>query len=413
MFMSKAIRIKEWMAEGNLIFFAGILLAFVLPFGKAYVPPFIGLFVLSVIISPGFGRISLKGITRNYLIFFTFFYVLHIIGLIWTGNMKYAFSDLEIKLSMLIIPLVFLFSPGKYFNAGFIRGISVSFFIGCFVSLLISGFFALNLYNETGDICSFYYSTSSYFMHTSYISLYIVFALYALYTHKFKHSATFYVLCIMAVFLIFYLNLLSSKAGFMTFALAMVIILIEILLKRKWNKLIVTFVIPAVVFAGSLYFFPVSASRVLRAVDTLGNSDSESFKKGESTADRVLIWKAALELSKENVFIGTGTGDIKDELIKTYKKKGLVYPVQFNLNAHNQFLQSFIALGALAVILLLTILIIPLWLSFRKRKWLYFAFICFFTFNILVESMLEVQAGIVFFTFFNIILWIDLNNNPE
>jgi len=405
------IEIKEWLAKGNLIFISGVLFAFSLPFGKIFVPPFIGLFLLSVIISPGFGHIAYKGLTKIYLLLFSCFYLLHVAGLIWTENFQYALSDLEIKASLIIFPILFLFSPEKYFNSRFVKGITFSFFTGCFISVLISFCFAFNLYSKTSDICSFYYSTSSYFMHTSYLSLYIVFALFALYTKKYRPSSLFYIFYVIALILVFYLNLLSSKAGFITFVISMVFITTEIIIKKEWKNIVIYVVVPILVFGGSIFFFPVSTSRLQTAVETINTSQQELNATGESTADRLLIWKAALELSKNNLIIGTGTGDVKDELIKAYNEKGLKYPAQYKLNAHNQFINSLVTLGLPAMLLLISLLIIPLWYSIRAKNWLYFAFVTFFAFNIMVESMLEVQAGIVFFSLWNCLLWIDMRKS--
>jgi O-antigen ligase len=190
----------------------------------------------------------------------------------------------------------------------------------------------------------------------------------------------------------------------------MLFIAAELIIKRKWKNIILYFLIPSAVFASSIFFFPVSTSRIQTAVQTVQNKSSkeELNATGESTADRLLIWDAALSLSKKNLLTGSGTGDVKDELINSYNEKGLTYPVQLKLNAHNQFINTLVALGLPALILLIVILLIPFWVSLKNKYWLYAAFIAFFTLNIMVESMLEVQAGIVFFAFWNSVLWICL-----
>jgi O-antigen ligase len=408
--MSGIEYMKNWIAKGNLILIAGILLAFIMPFGKIFVPPFIVLFVVSVIASPGFGRVSLKGISPKYLLLPVFFYLYHVIGMIWTKNYEYGLSDLEIKASLIIFPLIILFSPRHYFGSRFLKSISLATIAGCFISLIISNVSAWNLYADTGDICSFYYSNASIFMHTSYISLYIVFTLYILYSFSFKPNLLFWFFYVISLLLVFYLNLLSSKAGFFTFVLAMLFIAAELIIKRKWKNIILYFLIPSAVFASSIFYFPVSTSRIQTAVQTVQNKSSkeELNATGESTADRLLIWDAALSLSKKNLLTGSGTGDVKDELINSYNEKGLTYPVQLKLNAHNQFINTLVALGLPALILLIVILLIPFWVSLKNKYWLYAAFIAFFTLNIMVESMLEVQAGIVFFAFWNSVLWICL-----
>jgi O-antigen ligase len=81
------------------------------------------------------------------------------------------------------------------------------------------------------------------------------------------------------------------------------------------------------------------------------------------------------------------------------------------LNAHNQYLQTYIALGIPGILLLMILLAFPGWIAFRRIHFVYFCFLAVFAFNILVESMLEVQAGVIYYAFFNALFffgWIAL-----
>jgi len=184
--------------------------------------------------------------------------------------------------------------------------------------------------------------------------------------------------------------------------------IIFLLYEKRFKRSVFLLIGALAMFLSSLFIFPESSGRIKVAVETIKTNESELKQSGESTADRLLIWKTALELSRQNLWLGTGTGDVKDELVKKYLEKGMNHPAQLKLNAHNQFIQSFVALGIPALTVLILIFLIPLWLSFRKKYWVYFAFILFFAFNIMVESMLEVQAGIVYFAFWNLLLWIKM-----
>jgi hypothetical protein len=55
-------------------------------------------------------------------------------------------------------------------------------------------------------------------------------------------------------------------------------------------------------------------------------------------------------------------------------------------------------------------LAVPGWLAFRLRHDLYLLFILLFAFNLLVESMFEVQAGILFYALFNTLFFIGMKN---
>jgi O-antigen ligase len=129
----------------------------------------------------------------------------------------------------------------------------------------------------------------------------------------------------------------------------------------------------------------------------------------ESSSVRVLIWQAATEIIKDNFIFGVGTGDVKDVLLEKYKEKGMTGALSERLNAHNQFLQTFIALGLPGIILLLSSFIFPFILAFRKKNFIYIVFLVIVFINFLTESMLETIAGVLFYAFFNSLLMVNIN----
>ena len=79
-----------------------------------------------------------------------------------------------------------------------------------------------------------------------------------------------------------------------------------------------------------------------------------------------MVWKCSIEIIKENVFFGVGTGDVKTELNKKYEEKNIQQALKDNLNSHNQFLQTYVAIGLPGFILLLASLLLPLLYGIKK-----------------------------------------------
>jgi O-antigen ligase len=132
------------------------------------------------------------------------------------------------------------------------------------------------------------------------------------------------------------------------------------------------------------------------------SQNEHSFNNStSSTPERILIWKSSLEIIRDHLVFGVGTGDVKDELLKKYKEKNQAILLEHRLNTHDQYLETFIALGFTGFLMLLAMLILPAIRAVKTGQYLYFVFIIVFSFNILVESMLEIQAGVVFYAFFN------------
>jgi O-antigen ligase len=112
-----------------------------------------------------------------------------------------------------------------------------------------------------------------------------------------------------------------------------------------------------------------------------------------------MVWQSALELIRQHP-LGVGTGDVKDELVKRYEIHGFKKPLEKKLNAHSQWLQSSVALGWPGMLFLSLPFLLMALILYRKFTWLGAVFLGLTGFNFLVESMLEVQAGVIPFVFF-------------
>jgi O-antigen ligase len=95
-----------------------------------------------------------------------------------------------------------------------------------------------------------------------------------------------------------------------------------------------------------------------------------------------------------------GTGDIKDELKKVYKEREYIYPYERNYNAHNQYLQTWAALGTIGLLSLLGIFGLCVLEGLFRGNYFFFLLTVNVAVACVTESILEVQAGVVFLTFF-------------
>ena len=108
--------------------------------------------------------------------------------------------------------------------------------------------------------------------------------------------------------------------------------------------------------------------------------------------------------------LGYGTGIGKKALREQYKKDGYDYMYKKNFNAHNQFLQVLIDHGLLGFLILSFYTFIMIYNSIMKKKFIYTIFLSIMILNFLTESILETQSGVIFFAFFNTILFFNWFN---
>ncbi|MCQ2318697.1 MAG: O-antigen ligase family protein [Bacteroidales bacterium] len=87
----------------------------------------------------------------------------------------------------------------------------------------------------------------------------------------------------------------------------------------------------------------------------------------------------------------------------------------FELDSHNQFFDTMISIGIVGLLLLLAYFVIPVVLMIKHRKFdvTYLIFLMIIAFNALFESVFEVQVGIIFFNFFNMLLFTSLIFNVQ
>lgn len=336
---------------------------------------------------------------------FILFYILHLVGMAYTENVDSGLFDIQMKLTLLFFPLIYATRPIKgaalkYLFCVFIAG-------GIASALLMLGVSTVT-YLNTG-VNTFFYEAFSFLIHPSYFAMYLNLAIIWMLFNIVKRAKTekfissFWVFVIIAFFSII-IVLLSSKMGLVTMLLTYMGFMIWYVLSRKKYLFgIVGLGLMIISVFAVLHFVPEIRARVENAISAISN-DRPDQTNAESTAVRMLVWKAANEVIKKQPLIGTGTGDAKDELMKEYNVEGMTGAWQNNLNAHNEYYQVVVTLGVLGFVIFLLHLFLPMRNAFRNRKALYVLFLILVMLNFLTESMLETQAGVMFFAFFNSLL---------
>ena len=191
-----------------------LCIAFFLPFARL-VPIFIVLLALNWLIQ-GDLKNKFRAIFKNRMaLLFIAFYLLHIIGLIYTNNISFGLFDIQVKLYLLVFPLILASKPLESKNR---QRIFLALVAGCIGTILFLLFRATYLYFAFGENDFFYEPLSSYLLHPSYLAMYITVAIAWLLINLVKPkknethiSPILSILCI-ALFTLF-IVMLSSKTG--------------------------------------------------------------------------------------------------------------------------------------------------------------------------------------------------------
>ncbi len=397
----------------NIFYYLIIIYSFSIPLWRNITPIIIILLFINWLLEADFKN-KFQRIRKKpqiyYFVTFIAFYLVHYLGFINTINYEFARFDLEIKMTFLLFPLLLFSSNTNIIDAKKLKYIFLAYINGCFISFLISLLNSILLFISTGDLMWFFYVYISYFYHSSYISMYIIFAIglicYLLIENKIRYKLSKIALYFLLIIFSAYIIVLSSKAGIICLFITSFLVYIYLLMKKK--KVIINsifFIISLIIIYLGIKSIPTSINRLTPALEAV-RAEKRDINMEDGTVQRIEIWKCSLELLRENPILGVGTGDVKDELLRKYDEKGMTFAKSFKLNSHNQYLQTSVALGIIGLLSLIVMLLTPLIYALRNKNYIYFFFLIIVGFSILVESMFENQAGVLFFTFFNTLLFL-------
>lgn len=377
-----------------------LLIAFFLPFGINYAV-FILIWSICFFLFDDVKN-SFKSIFNNKWSFIVIgFFLLHSVGYFYSENKSEALSAIEIKLCFLAFPILFF---GSHFSHTHVKKIVISFVSGCMLVSFLCIFRACYLYFFE-DTNAFFYSDFSYFIHPSYMAMYLVFALLIVMLFYKNWLAHLHLLNIklgfMAVVFLVTIFLCSSKLGLLSAFFLLPTTFSVLLYNKGYKKIIIGLVLALLGLATASYkLFPTPFKRFQTAINVTKSSQTIDKTDAESTAVRILIWKESIKLIKNKFWFGTTAGDVNDKLIESYEKEGLTGALTKKLNAHNQFLQTFIGTGFIGFVLLILMTLFLIVYSFIKKNYILMLFSILISLNFMVESMLQTQAGFTFFTFF-------------
>ncbi|HEY9083391.1 MAG TPA: O-antigen ligase family protein [Vicingaceae bacterium] len=398
--------------HNQLHYILAVLIAFSLPLATL-TPILIVLFALNWIVEGDFLE-KLNNIKQNKVVFvFISLYIVHLLGLIYTDNLKSGWFDMEVKLSLLVFPLII---GSKPLTEKQVRGIIKSLIISIiYVGLyLISRAIIFYFFNHENV---FYYQLFSPFIHPSYLSMYINMAvawvLYQNYNGKKVFTNAFIVDKLLVLYLFAITFLLASKSGIFLF---IIIVFVYLCLEFYKNRKMIHFAVGSLIillsFIALSYFSPKNFDRIIHLIETINSNDIEN-NSNESSSLRLHLWSTSNEVIKKSFLVGYGTGDGKDVLNKALEEKEITNAFKNKLNAHNAFYEIFLKLGVVGFVVLLLNIIFPSFIAFKQNNILYLFLVIILVFNFSFESMLETKAGVIFYAFFNSLIFFKVTVNEN
>jgi len=333
-------------------------------------------------------------------------YLLHIVGMAWSTNVDFGLFDLGIKAPLLLLPAATWWIGRKWWH-----GREPLLFVFCVanavaVVLCIAAAVIRISRNGGADAGQQVFSSPwSLFLHPSYFAMYLMTGLVAWCLLSLPRSLPRWLFRLVLVVLCVGVVLCGSKVGWL-----LLLALLPAVLALRWSDRTLRRTLIGMMGISLIGLFAlVGTSRYamdrVQEVWRAATEHDHDANAQTSSEVRWLTWDSAWRLFKERPLCGTGTGDIKDELVRDYISHDFTTAAEHRLNAHDQFLQTAACLGIPGAVLIVGLLLIPL-LARGRNDALTTLFLLICAVNWVVESMLEVQAGAVFFAFFaSVVLW--------
>lgn len=395
--------------SSKLLFFSLLYVALVMPFQGIHVPLGLGIAAMLVFwLLEGQLKAKLSRLTKSWFaLSLIAFYLLHLVSVLYSDNKQAAFSDVGLKLSLLICPLV-LGSVASLDREKLHKVLKLFVLSSAASALVCLGYAAYQLQFKGNG--AFSYAELSLFIPVGYYAMYLAFAAFLVLYHWLLSVRKFSLLhfLLIALFSVM-IVMLTARAQLLTYLVIMAGIGFSFF-KRKygWLASLGVMVFFLAIFSSIAYLSPGTKLRMISAWKELSAQKKETHNENlGGISARFIIWEFGKEIIHENPIFGVGNGDADDLLVEKASQQDIPVIYQNRLNLHNQYLQTTVELGLLGLGVLLLGLLFPLIISVRSNFGIYTCFSLLIIFSFFTESVLDRQAGLIFFAFFSAFLFLN------
>jgi len=389
------------------------LLVYILSLFSEFIPVItnvmMGCIVAAAIVSMRKG--FFQSIQRNKAIVgIVIFYLLQIISLLLSDNMKDGFKTLSNTVPFLLFGIAFCFIEFEQQTWNrilhfFALSTTIASVVGFFksVSDVLITHDTGYLYND--NLCFILGKQAVYF--SIYVSIAIIIFTFLLQQNAYQKKMKGWIyLAIIWLFIIIFL--LASKAAMFGLICILGIYLGSILLQRKkYMEIGILFLSLCVGAVLLVKLFPKTLNRFKGSTETqfrFDNTNAENHFNAEfdenkwtSSSMRAAIWTCATEVWEEQPIFGTQLGDKNDALRKKFQEKHFWYAIAYNKNTHSQYLDILISMGIVGLLIFICCYFIyPLWIFIKRKQVFAIMVYSLIALCLVTETMFGRYQGIVF-----------------
>ena len=362
----------------------------------------------------------------RFMLLFCSLYLISVVGLLNTSNFDEGLFRLQQKSALFFLPLIFgtIVLPEKTYKI-----ICTHFIIAACVACAISLGYGFVRFVETGQSAALTREWLTIFrdLNPPMTGLICLLAIILSLHHYYKISGTQKILVVLvAAFLSIYTILLGVRLIIFCLFLILLVFIFRYISSLAYRVLLTGVFILAT--ALSLFFIPSLNRKWKELVDfspqntIVLDQDSSLGKPWGGKSIRLAIWKCSEDVIGKHWLWGVGTGDVQDSLQAAYNDRKFYFAAHYNkYNAHNQYLEMWLANGLPGLLIYILCIAVPLVRHLRNPSALdYTLFLCLIIVMSFTETFLNVNKGTIWYSLFNSIFGFaylrpfkkSLNNKP-
>ncbi|WP_416695845.1 O-antigen ligase family protein [Candidatus Pseudothioglobus sp. Uisw_050_01] len=350
---------KEQFFLSKVYQFLLVFLAFLLPLTVFGANLIIVLIVLIWLFSGNYKLKYRKIISSKFLIASGLFYLLHVVGLIWTSDLKWGFEMLhKMWYFILLLPVLYTIVQKKYIKyyiTSFLVAISFSELVSYLIWFEIIPPFKMASVSNPVPFMS----------HVSYNPI-LAFAIYLvaheMFLNKDLDKFKFFMYSFFATTMTINMFITGGRSGHVMFFAMIAILIFQFFKAEKIKSLItISILIPGIFFI-AYQSSTLFENRVNAAINDVVTYEINS---NTSVGKRIDYMVNSFDIIKKNPFIGVGTGDFPNEFLKVSIMNANRDFIRTD-NPHNMYNLVVIQFGLLGLLSFLSIFYYQIKQSFQS-----------------------------------------------
>ncbi|MCU0441410.1 MAG: O-antigen ligase family protein [Bacteroidia bacterium] len=327
----------------------------------------------------------------------------YMIWLVFSNDVTAGLRSVQVKLLLVIVPLVFSFSQLRLFAkqqhlAFAIFSISAALLVvATNLQIAFRGFTHPIGVNGADFTFSYRIALEQYSsLHPTYYCAIVytaaIISLYALF-HKQLKERWQLVLAIGIVILCSFGGVMAaSRATFLAYIIVVVCMIVQQFYyhPKRW------YILSLVLIAGILLFLTPTVQNRLKEMNT-SNMEAPKGNNDNGTNVRSGIMACDMELLKQYWLVGVGTGNVQQALNNCLSQFDTHVYKQFDYNTHNEYLNAWITCGLFGFMIFVGCLLVSFVLALKQRNWPHLYFLLFMGICFMTENYLNRQMGVTLF----------------